>query len=147
MITFFCTRCGTALEVDDFGRAGQPVRCANCNTVVRTPDVASDIPVARAAAPRLEDFPAGPEQPEEPPFTTPFDGVTFEPLDYGIASYPAPRFRDESALDEMAERLGRVEHDLAEGEDGMTECKVCGSTIAGFVRKCPFCRNALHGRA
>ena len=54
---------------------------------------------------------------------------------------------------EMARRL----HELAtsgnggdgpaglEGAETMTNCSYCGSTIAGFLRKCPYCRHALWG--
>jgi hypothetical protein len=145
VISFFCIRCGTALEIDDDHPAGHAVRCATCRSVVRTPEIAAEIPDARLAPPRLEGFAVEAPAEGEPPLATPFEAAS---LDYGIASYPPSQFRDEDALNELAERLKRVEHNPApDAEDTMTECRICGSTIAGFIRHCPFCRNSLVGRA
>src|SRR4051794_41298461 len=93
MVTFFCTRCGVALEVEPES-AGRPVRCGRCSTVVRTPAaVVSDVeevPFARLAASAPGPFPP--------------------PLPMSLSYVPAWPERHERAvwLDQMARRLEAV---------------------------------------
>ena len=125
MIGFYCTRCGTRLEIEP-EHAGSLVRCEQCSAVVRTPErVPDDIPFARVAEP------------------IPVHAIPAAPLSY-VPAWPE-RYERSLALDALAERLSHVEADDAPDGEGMTQCSHCGSTIAGFVRKCPFCRRALWG--
>ncbi len=127
MISFFCTRCGTALEVEP-EHAGGEVRCGHCSTVVRAPETAppqEEIPFAQVAMADVE-----------------------QTASSSMLSYRTPWGpRDEILnIDALAERLNRVEApDESVEEDGMSRCKYCGSTIARYMRKCPFCRHALWG--
>ena len=119
MTAFFCTRCGTALELPR-GLRANTVCCPSCSALVRTPWV--DLPFARRAA--------------------------FPPVPLHYASPRHARAWSERFLERevLAERLRHVVDDEPAGErTGMTDCPCCGSTIAAFTRKCPFCRNALAG--
>ena len=118
MLTFFCTRCGTCLEIDP-AHAGELARCGQCSNHVRTPALAADeVPFARVAA---------------------IGYVVPAPLSY-VPAWPE-RHAHAVMLDEMAERLLHVEApDEADDPDSMINCRYCGSTIAPFIRKCR-CRN------
>jgi hypothetical protein len=96
--------------------------------VVRTPALPADgIPFARVVA---EEAAAEP--------------VPVLALDY-VPVWPE-RQAKAAMLDVFAERLERVH--AGDGNDevtGMDSCSYCGSTVAKFLRKCPFCRHALWG--
>jgi DNA-directed RNA polymerase subunit RPC12/RpoP len=131
MISFFCTRCGTRLQIDD-DLGGQSVRCGHCDAALRSPEVADDIPIAQVAEEVLvADFAPEP--------------VPVLPLDYIRAWRPPPRFRIGDSLEVLAERLERVEPPDPQDASAMTNCPHCGSTIASFVGRCPFCRHPLRG--
>jgi hypothetical protein len=117
--------------------AGQVVRCVHCAGLVRTPAGpmrTSELPPLAALAAALPVM-AGP------------------PVLSYLPAWPWWRQHREVYFTEMARRL----HELASSEDGgdlpagldgtqtMTNCSYCGSTIAGFLRKCPYCRHALWG--
>ena len=121
--------------------AGRAVRCASCSTVVRTPNRDDGIPFAQVAE-VVSDAEA-------------IAAVEAASMLLGYAEPSTPLNPggggrgDAEPPETVAERLGRVVL-AAEGDDGtgaMTECPYCGSTIASFVRKCPFCRHPLYGPA
>lgn len=133
MITFFCTRCGTRLEIEP-ELAGRYARCSHCSNRVRTPGLETDeIPFARVVG--------------EPAAAEGVDGPADEEAGPLLSYVPAWPERHEAAvlLDQQAERLEHVDGAEEEGPDTMTNCSYCGSTIARFIRKCPFCRHALWG--
>jgi uncharacterized OB-fold protein len=45
----------------------------------------------------------------------------------------------------MARRLEDVTAGDEDDAGSMTNCSYCGSTIAPFLKKCPYCRHALWG--
>jgi DNA-directed RNA polymerase subunit RPC12/RpoP len=123
VVLFFCTICGTQLQVID-DVAGQLVRCANCHNAVRSPlppAPEEEIPFAELAAP-LE-------------------------LTYIAQGARGKRYGFSLAIEQAAERLQRVENDIPTDEEGneLATCAYCGSHIASFVRTCPFCRHQLWG--
>jgi hypothetical protein len=134
-ITFYCTRCGTRMELDA-AQAGQSVRCVHCAGLVRTPDGpvgAPDLPPLAALAAALPVMASGGRV-----------------LSY-LPAWPW-RHAHELHVVEMARRLNELANsgnDAAsadfDGAETMTNCSYCGSTIAGFLRKCPYCRHALWG--
>lgn len=148
MIEFFCTRCGAALGVPE-ELADRNVQCEVCNKVLRAPQSTVELP-------------------DEPPFAEPVSpldelaaqvwasevreltGVTM-PLDYRDRRLPAivqrspgmPAVREPAEA--IAKRLERVEATTDTKDHSMTTCPHCGSTIAPYVGRCPFCRHPLHG--
>ena len=125
------------MELDAPHAAGQAVRCVHCAGLVRTPVVG-----------------AARREPGVPPLAALAAALPMVPPMPPVLSYvPAWPWRYARELDfaEMARRL----HELDEGggdrpadgddADAMTNCSYCGSTIAGFLRKCPYCRHALWG--
>jgi hypothetical protein len=117
-------------------QAGQSVRCVHCAGLVRTP--AGQV---------------GP--PELPPLAALAAALPVFASRRVLSYVPAWPWRHAHELHvvEIARRL----HELAtsendgdrpaglDGAGGMTNCSYCGSTIAGFLRKCPYCRHALWG--
>jgi hypothetical protein len=117
--------------------AGQAVRCVHCGGLVRTPVVA---PM--------------PDEPGVPPLAALAAAASVVPPLPPVLSYvPAWPWRHARELHfaEMARRLHELDStggdrpEAAEDTDAMTNCSYCGSTIAGFLRKCPYCRHALWG--
>ena len=128
MLHFFCTICGTRLEIDE-QLAGQQARCSHCSNVVRTPtlDETYEVPLAKIASHELPT------------------------LSYGMPPWALAQERKhqlQMSHEQAADRLNRVFDDTPSDADGSKPCfcPSCGSTIAPFIRKCPFCRNALWGR-
>jgi DNA-directed RNA polymerase subunit M/transcription elongation factor TFIIS len=154
---FFCTRCGERLKAPD-DWCNIRVRCASCGGVTRTPDAvaAAALPVAEVA--EEEDF--GEFLEDEEPAAQPIndDDALRQLLRRHEAEIPFARVASLDyatpveppfalAVEELAERLANVQ--VAEDEpeaSAMTDCPYCGSRIASFVGKCPFCRNPLCGR-
>ena len=153
---FFCTRCGEKLKVPD-DWCNIRVRCASCASVTRTPDAAGGaLPVAEVA----EDEPFGEFLEDHDADARPIDDdealrqllrpheadVPFARVaSLNYATPAEPPFA--VAVEELAERLANVQ--VADGDpeaSAMTDCPYCGSRIASYVGKCPFCRNPLCGR-
>ena len=127
MITFFCTRCGVQLQLDGDPN-GQLVRCARCTATVRSPEPTTYVPVAQVA---LDDEPA-------------IDtlGRTLHQLGHAVRAITLPAV---DTIETIAERLTRVEPAPPEDSTALTDCPHCGSAIASFVGRCPFCRHPLRG--
>ena len=140
MLTFFCTRCGTRLQAST-ELAGGAVRCGHCRGTTRTPEAADHVPFARVAEPATpEDFTGE----AEAVASVPVAGLAV-PLPYATSPPDLGRWERSLALDVLADRLEHVQApDENEGE-GLNQCPHCGSSIAYFVRKCPFCRHPLFG--
>lgn len=145
-IAFFCTRCGTELSVGAT-LGGQRVRCPHCASAVRAPDGQEPIPVARRAAPTIV-RPLTDDQAAEMadrPLTDDEAADALQMLEYASRPPIAPHVRGTVPVEVLAERLGRVEMPEPGDKTAMTECPFCGSTIAPYVGRCPFCRHPLHG--
>ncbi len=127
MVTFFCTRCGIQLHLDS-EPDGQLVRCARCTATVRSPDPATYVPMAQIA-------------PEDEPAIDAL-GRTLHQLGHVVRAITLPAV---DTIETLAERLTRVESTPSEEPTAMTECPHCGSAIANFVGRCPFCRHPLRG--
>ena len=159
-IAFFCTRCGAGLRVAS-DLAGQRVRCPQCATAVHAPHAQDSIPIADFAVPQtglgwaerssgeensaelLEtlDAPGGANR----PLSEDDAAALLQTLDYASGPPARKPLREGESLDVLAERLTRVHLPAAGDESAMTECPFCGSTIAPYVGRCPFCRHPLHG--
>lgn len=137
-IAFFCTRCGAGLRVLP-DRGGQRVRCPQCATAVVAPNRHEAIPIADLAMPREEAQGAG------QPLSEDDAAEMLQTLDYALCASARVPQRDGESLDVLAERLTRVEMPEPGEESAMTDCPFCGSTIAPYVGRCPFCRHPLHG--
>jgi hypothetical protein len=127
MLSFYCITCGVKLAVDEAVSADR-VRCGNCGSVVRTPPQPAEdgIPFARVLA----------EEVAEP--------VPMVALNY-VPAWPERQAKN-AMLEVFAERLRNVQGDDGSNDaTGMDSCSYCGSTVAKFLRKCPFCRHALWG--
>jgi hypothetical protein len=139
MLRFFCTRCGTELQVE-LSLAGGEVRCPHCRTVVRTPEGQPEIPLAERASP-LADLVAQLE-----PMPAEDEGLSSAAgLVVPVAGTPVWRFVPDATA--LAEQLEQVDAQAeTDGEpDAMTECPHCDSTIAPYLGRCPFCRHPLRG--
>ena len=149
LITFFCTRCGTRLETEAENADGR-VRCEQCAGVTRVPGLVDGIPFARVAATTAPD--ADSHDPMVRDIDASHDGIAppaasadVPPALSYLPSGPDRRARS-VLLDQQAERLTRVEGDDEGNPDRhSTACPFCGSTIAPFVKTCPYCRHPLWG--
>jgi tRNA(Ile2) C34 agmatinyltransferase TiaS len=139
MLQFYCTRCGTQLQIAD-EQAGRRVKCAQCKAVVGTPEPGNDVPhavvadVAEATTDTddvLEELEAEVVEAAMRGMATPVPGT--------------PLWQVKLDTDEVAEKLERVEIPADVENVTMTECPFCGSTIASYVGRCPFCRYLLRG--
>jgi DNA-directed RNA polymerase subunit RPC12/RpoP len=149
MVVFFCARCGTQLEVPP-DVAGRDVRCGNCTRIVPSPTADAAWP---AAAVVIDDEEVAVDESDlteaiaaevsPQPFATLVAAAPLWPLAYQQPWRPPSRWRP-GELELLAERLEKVEAPAVD-RAAMSECPYCGSTIAGYVGRCPFCRHPLRG--
>jgi len=122
MISFYCTRCGVQLQVDEHPN-GQAVQCGRCAAVVRSPE--ADL---QQSGDMVEELAEAARE---------------------LAHSPRPALRvkldDRESAEVIAERLTRVAILVERDRSSTTACPHCGSTIASYVGRCPFCRHSLHG--
>ena len=129
--------------------AGHSVRCGHCEKVLRAPQAEGEpqevLPIADKVSP-LDALAAEVWASEWETLT----GRMY-PLDYRDRRLPmiVPRSPGMRAVREpseaIAKRLERVHTTTETKEHSMTSCPHCGSTIAPYVGRCPFCRHPLHG--
>jgi len=139
MLTFYCTRCGCRLQVDET-LASRVVQCGRCRVAVRTPPVDGTLPIAAVAEFEIAEPPA-----MEATVDTGPPPLPVQPLDYMRAYRPSVRVPRGESVETLAERLGRVESPAESDASTMTTCPYCGSSIASFIGRCPYCRHPLHG--
>lgn len=134
VLSFFCTHCGIELEIGA-ETAGFMAQCPRCGIVVRTPPIPTALvdEVTQAWA-AVDVAPGGP-------------AAVPVPTPYALSYLPAwaERYEHSEALEQIARCLQSISTAEEEEPDESTNCGYCGSTIARFMRKCPYCRHALWG--
>ena len=150
MLRFYCTRCGTQLQIAD-EQAGRRVKCAHCKAVVATPEPGDDVPHATVASPELgDDVPHAAVDASTADTDEVLEELEAEVVEAAMRGMATPvpgtpLWQVKLDADEVAEKLERVEIPADVKNVTMTECPFCGSTIASYVGRCPFCRYSLRG--
>ncbi len=108
------------------------MRCGQCSKVLHPPSATDDLPVAQAAT-----------EIHRPAAMVHVRPVPVMPLNYMRAWRPNARKGD--SIEVLAERLTRIEPPDESDASAITHCPHCGSSIASYVGRCPFCRHPLHG--
>lgn len=139
MLQFYCTRCGTQLQIAD-EQGGRRVKCAHCKAVVASPELGNEVP--HAAVAEADEVIADTDEVLEE-----LEAEVVEAAMRGMATpVPGtPLWQVKVDTDALAENLERVELPADAENLTMTECPFCGSTIASYVGRCPFCRILLRG--
>jgi DNA-directed RNA polymerase subunit M/transcription elongation factor TFIIS len=139
MLQFYCTRCGSQLQIAE-EHAGRRVKCAHCKAVVPSPQPGNEVPHAVVA--EVEEATADTDEVLEE-----LEAEVVEAAMRGMAKpVPGtPLWQVELDTDAVVEKLEQVEVPADAENVSMTECPHCGSTIASYVGRCPFCRILLRG--
>ena len=139
MLQFYCSRCGTQLQIAD-DQAGRRVKCAHCKAVVGTPEQGNDVPHASVVGVD-EEITDSDEVLEE------LEAEVVEAAMRGRATRVpgTPLWEVPVDADAIAEQLEQIDVPADAENVTMTECPFCGSTIASYVGRCPFCRYLLRG--